>query len=207
MSSTGATTALSSAIDSENLCGGGEMMYMQGFWVGRFLTERYGHESVLKLISYRFGLGDLTLRQSAARNIGLCLSGGGYRYDYWRVAWETVRDEPLLGTGAGLVLRDTSKLQTGHHVGFGTAPGHQCFALEHVASALVHPFQGFAEHTHFARRRAQQTRPYVQERGLAAARWAYNRHKFAWSNAQAGVTNRCIRTFAIPGGKNTADVI
>ena len=31
----------------------------------------YGHESILKLISYRFGLGDLTLRQSAARNIGL----------------------------------------------------------------------------------------------------------------------------------------
>ena len=32
---------------------------------------QYGHESVLKLISYRFGLGDLNLRQSAARNIGL----------------------------------------------------------------------------------------------------------------------------------------
>ena len=32
---------------------------------------QYGHESMLKLISYRFGLGDLTLRQSAARNIGL----------------------------------------------------------------------------------------------------------------------------------------
>ena len=31
----------------------------------------YGHESILKLISYRFGLGELTLRQSAARNIGL----------------------------------------------------------------------------------------------------------------------------------------
>jgi phospholipase C len=31
----------------------------------------YGHESILKLISYRLGLGDLTLRQSAARNIGL----------------------------------------------------------------------------------------------------------------------------------------
>jgi phospholipase C len=31
---------------------------------------QYGHESVLKLISYRFGLGDLNLRQSAARNIG-----------------------------------------------------------------------------------------------------------------------------------------
>ena len=32
---------------------------------------QYGHESILKLISYRFGLGDLNLRQSAARNIGL----------------------------------------------------------------------------------------------------------------------------------------
>ena len=31
----------------------------------------YGHESVLKLMSYRFGLGDLTLRMSRARNIGL----------------------------------------------------------------------------------------------------------------------------------------
>jgi phospholipase C len=31
----------------------------------------YGHESVLKLISYRFGLGDLTLRMAQARNIGL----------------------------------------------------------------------------------------------------------------------------------------
>jgi phospholipase C len=31
----------------------------------------YGHESILKLISYRFGLGDLTLRQAEARNIGL----------------------------------------------------------------------------------------------------------------------------------------
>jgi phospholipase C len=31
----------------------------------------YGHESVLKLISYRFGLGDLALRQARARNIGL----------------------------------------------------------------------------------------------------------------------------------------
>jgi phospholipase C len=32
---------------------------------------QYGHESILKLISYRFGLGDLTLRQEQAANIGL----------------------------------------------------------------------------------------------------------------------------------------
>jgi predicted Zn-dependent protease len=38
---------------------GGEMMYMQGFWVGRYLTETYGHDSVLKLLDgYRLGKGD-----------------------------------------------------------------------------------------------------------------------------------------------------
>jgi phospholipase C len=31
----------------------------------------YGHESVLKLIAYRFGLGDLTLRMARTRNVGL----------------------------------------------------------------------------------------------------------------------------------------
>ncbi len=31
----------------------------------------YGHESILKLISYRFGLGDLVKRDREARNIGL----------------------------------------------------------------------------------------------------------------------------------------
>ncbi|MGI8873773.1 MAG: O-antigen ligase family protein [Egibacteraceae bacterium] len=29
------------------------------------------------------------------------LSGGGYRYDYWRVAWGQFKDNPLKGVGAG----------------------------------------------------------------------------------------------------------
>ncbi len=38
---------------------GGEMMYMQGFWIGRFMTEKYGHDSVLKLLDgYRLGKSD-----------------------------------------------------------------------------------------------------------------------------------------------------
>jgi hypothetical protein len=28
-------------------------------------------------------------------------SGGGYRYDYWRVAWDQFRDHPVRGVGAG----------------------------------------------------------------------------------------------------------
>src|SRR5207249_4817028 len=29
------------------------------------------------------------------------LSGGGYRYDYWRIAWTEFKQEPLRGVGAG----------------------------------------------------------------------------------------------------------
>jgi len=34
------------------------------------------------------------------------LSGGGYRYDYWRVAWNEFEGEPLRGLGAGNYDRD-----------------------------------------------------------------------------------------------------
>ena len=34
------------------------------------------------------------------------LSGGGYRYDYWRVAWKEFSSEPLRGLGAGNYPRD-----------------------------------------------------------------------------------------------------
>jgi O-antigen ligase len=34
------------------------------------------------------------------------LSGGGYRYDYWRVAWKEFKSEPLRGLGAGNYTRD-----------------------------------------------------------------------------------------------------
>ena len=42
----------------------------------------YGHESILKLIAYRFELGDLTLRMAQARNIRLSF------------AWEHADFEP-----------------------------------------------------------------------------------------------------------------
>ena len=38
---------------------GGEMMYMQGFWIGRYLTEKYGWDAVLKLLDgYKSGKSD-----------------------------------------------------------------------------------------------------------------------------------------------------
>ena len=29
------------------------------------------------------------------------VSGGGYRYDYWRIAWKVWKNHPLIGVGAG----------------------------------------------------------------------------------------------------------
>jgi phospholipase C len=42
---------------------------------------RYGHESILKFISYRFGLGDLNTRMKFASNIGRS-------FDFWRPDFE-----------------------------------------------------------------------------------------------------------------------
>jgi tetratricopeptide (TPR) repeat protein len=51
------------------------------------------------------------------------LSGGGYRYDYWRVAWLELKDSPLRGQGAGnyderyfLERRTTEDIRQPHSV-------------------------------------------------------------------------------------------
>ena len=43
----------------------------------------------------------LDLSQTAVSGQSRLGSGGGYRYDYWRVAWKVFRDEPVHGVGAG----------------------------------------------------------------------------------------------------------
>ncbi len=50
-------------------------------------------------------------------------SGGGNRYDYWRVAWDQFRDEPLRGVGAGnydrtyfLERRTTEDIRQAHSI-------------------------------------------------------------------------------------------
>lgn len=41
------------------------------------------------------------LRVRETRTDTRYLSGGGFRYDYWRIAWRQYRDNPLKGVGAG----------------------------------------------------------------------------------------------------------
>jgi UDP-GlcNAc:undecaprenyl-phosphate/decaprenyl-phosphate GlcNAc-1-phosphate transferase len=38
---------------------------------------------------------------ASARSQSRLLSGGGHRYDYWRIAWRMWREHPVLGVGAG----------------------------------------------------------------------------------------------------------
>ena len=55
----------------------------------------YGHESILKFISYRFGLGDLNTRMKFANNIGRS-------FDFWRPDFERPQlpDPPEIVTAA-----------------------------------------------------------------------------------------------------------
>jgi tetratricopeptide (TPR) repeat protein len=43
----------------------------------------------------------VNLRTQGQGDSSRFLSGGGYRYDYWRVAWIEFKDAPLIGQGAG----------------------------------------------------------------------------------------------------------
>lgn len=46
-----------------------------------------------------------TVTGSASASQSRLLSGGGHRYDYWRIAWRVWREHPVLGVGAGNYAR------------------------------------------------------------------------------------------------------
>lgn len=48
---------------------------------------------------------------SASAGQSRLLSGGGNRYDYWRIAWQDWREHPLLGVGAGNYPRSYYRLR------------------------------------------------------------------------------------------------
>jgi uncharacterized membrane protein YhaH (DUF805 family) len=65
-------------------------------------------------------LSDLGSSESSQTRL---LSGGGNRYDYWRVAWHVFLDHPLAGVGAGnypasyfLARRTTESIQNPHSI-------------------------------------------------------------------------------------------
>ncbi len=48
---------------------------------------------------------------SASASQSRLLSGGGHRYDYWRIAWHVWKEHPLLGVGAGNYARSYYELR------------------------------------------------------------------------------------------------
>ena len=52
-----------------------------------------------------------TVTGSASASQSRLLSGGGHRYDYWRIAWHVWKEHPLLGVGAGNYARSYYELR------------------------------------------------------------------------------------------------
>jgi UDP-GlcNAc:undecaprenyl-phosphate GlcNAc-1-phosphate transferase len=96
-------------------------------------------------------------------------TGAGNRYDYWRVAWNQFRDEPLHGVGAGnydrtyfLERRTTEDIRQPHSIELQALSELGLVGAAALALFLAAVLFGFA-------RRARAARTDLQSRGLAVA--------------------------------------
>ena len=96
-------------------------------------------------------------------------SGGGNRYDYWRVAWHQFEDEPIRGVGAGnydrtyfLERRTTEDIRQAHSIELQTLGELGLVGAALILTFLVAVGFGFA-------RRAREARADMRARGLAVA--------------------------------------
>ena len=108
-------------------------------------------------------------RAQSRRRLTRFASGGGNRYDYWRVAWHQFQDEPLRGLGAGnydrtyFVERSTSEdIRQAHSIELQTLG-----ELGLVGGMLLLAF--FAAVGFGFARRARAARVDLRARGLAVA--------------------------------------
>jgi UDP-GlcNAc:undecaprenyl-phosphate GlcNAc-1-phosphate transferase len=96
-------------------------------------------------------------------------TGAGNRYDYWRVAWNQFRDEPLRGVGAGnydrtyfLERRTTEDIRQPHSIEFQALSELGIVGAGALLLFLAAVLFGFA-------RRVGATRIDLQQRGLVVA--------------------------------------
>ena len=96
-------------------------------------------------------------------------TGSGNRYDYWRVAWNQFRDEPLRGVGAGnydttyfLERRTTEDIRQPHSIQLQALAELGIVGAAALLLFLAAVLLGFA-------RRAAAARTNLRDRGLAVA--------------------------------------
>src|SRR6185312_9197610 len=113
--------------------------------------------------------------------------------------------EPLARARRGLGALRPSELEARGDVGERAAPRHQRVGLEHVAGAAVEALQRRAVDHHRARRRVEEPRREVEQRRLAAARRADDRHELAGRDGERRVAHRRVALAAAARRERAGD--
>lgn len=100
-------------------------------------------------------------------------SGGGNRYDYWRIAWKQFTDHPLDGVGAGnfdrtyfLERRTSEDVRQAHSIELQTLGDTGAIGALALAAFLVAVFAGILRRARAARRTGAETGLTVAATGV-----------------------------------------
>ncbi|HZK15194.1 MAG TPA: O-antigen ligase family protein, partial [Solirubrobacterales bacterium] len=136
-------------------------------------------------------------------------SGGGNRYDYWRIAWKQFTDHPLDGVGAGnfdrtyfLERRTNEDVRQAHSIEFQVLGDTGLIGGLLLGSYLVAVFIGIGRRARVARSRGAETGLTVAAAGMFVVWLAQT--SVDWLHLIPGVTGIALGAGAIlllrPGG-------
>ena len=127
--------------------------------------------------------------------------------------------QPLHGARVRVRLPHAAQLEAERDIAARVEPRQQRVGLEHIGGGAVDPRDRRAEARDAARRRRQQPGGDVQQRGLAAAGRADERHELALrrpsarrraprcSHARGGATRRCRSRFRSRAAAKSSDQV
>jgi O-antigen ligase len=141
-------------------------------------------------------------------------SGGGNRYDYWRIAWKQFTAHPLDGVGAGnfdrtyfLERRTSEDVRQAHSIELQTLGDTGIVGALTLGSFLVAVFAGLWRRAVAARRRGSETGLTVATAGIVVVWLAQT--SVDWLHLIPGVTGIALGAGAIlllrPGGSEAGE--
>ncbi len=129
-------------------------------------------------------------------------SGGGNRYDYWRIAWEQFTDHPLNGVGAGnfnrtyfIERRTREDVRQAHSIELQTLGETGLVGALALGTFLVAVFAGFWRRARAARRHRSEVGLTVAAAGIFAVWLAQT--SVDWLHLIPGVTGIALGAAAI----------
>jgi O-Antigen ligase len=129
-------------------------------------------------------------------------SGGGNRYDYWRIAWAQFVDHPLEGVGAGnfdrtyfLARRTNEDVRQAHSIELQALGETGIVGALLLGSFFVAVFAGIRRRARAARRRGSETGLTVAATGVFVVWFAQT--SVDWLNLIPGVTGIALGAGAV----------